>query len=229
MRIIGVIQARMGSQRLPGKMLMNFNGKPLIEWVIKRTIMSKKLSDVIVAIPDDGQNDVLEEKLNELNVKCHRGSMNDVLGRIVEASKAESADYVVRICGDNPFVSGNEIDNLIDFHIGSDYDYSYNHIPKNNLYPDGLGAEICSFKLLNEINLKELNEEQREHCFNYIWDNENVYKIKTFDPEKEELRRPEIKLDVDTKEDFVKLSELNINIYEKDEKILKIYKEGKTK
>ncbi|MDE7371771.1 MAG: glycosyl transferase family 2, partial [Desulfovibrio sp.] len=85
-------------------------------------------------------------------------------------------------------------------------DYAYNHIPRGNLWPDGLGAEILSRELLDELDSRAKLESQREHCLNYIWDNAENYRIATFDPEEPWLRRPELKLDVDSAEDFRRLA-----------------------
>ena len=226
MKTIGIIQARIGSTRLPNKMLLSLHGKPIIEWVVSRAKKSKLLDDVIVAIPNTKKNDILEYYLKKLNVKVFRGSESNVLNRFYEATKTENADFIVRICADNPLICGEEIDNLIKFYLNKECDYAYNHIPKNNLYPDGLGAEIVSFKLLEWLNKNVKENKHKEHCFSYIWDNQDKFIIKTFNPKKE-LQYPNIKLDVDIFDDFYKLALKPIDIDMNAEEIINIFKDEK--
>ena len=223
---IGIIQARMGSSRLPNKMMLSLKGKPIIEWVVKRVKKSRFLDDIIVAIPNTKKDDVLAEYLKSLNVKVFRGDENNVLNRFYETVKEIKAKNIVRICADNPLICGEEIDNLIEYYSKNKCDYAYNHIPKNNLYPDGLGAEIISFELLKWLNENVKENKHKEHCFSYIWDNVDKFVIKTFNPKKE-LQYPHIKLDVDTFDDYYKLALAPINIEMKADEIIKIFKDKK--
>ena len=135
-----------------------------------------------------------------------RGSERDLVDRYYHAATSLSADMIVRICADNPLVCATEVDKLIDFFNNNKCDYAYNHIPKGNNYPDGIGAEVCNISLLREIYQKSSKSQHREHIFNYIWDNQIYYKIQTFEPSKE-LSHPELKLDLDTLSDYRKLLE----------------------
>jgi len=205
MKFIAIIQARMGSTRLPGKSLMPFHGKPIIQWVVERVKRAKRLDDVIVSIPDTSDNDILESHLSMLEYKIFRGSENDLVKRFYDASKYYPSDVIIRICADRPLICPEEIDRLIDYYETAECDYSYNHVPRNNSYPVGLGAEICSFEVLDRIYNNAKTPLQREHLFNYILDNEEDFNIKTFEPPSY-LSFPELKLDVDTKEDFMYLT-----------------------
>ena len=224
---IAIIQARMGSTRLPNKMMLSLKGKPIIEWVVKRVQTSKLIDKIIVAIPNIKKDDILENYLkNFLKVDIFRGSESNVLNRFYEAVKNEKAKNIIRVCADNPLICGEEIDNLINFFEKNRCDYAYNHIPKNNLYPDGLGAEIISFKLLKWLNENVKEEKHKEHCFSYIWDNQDKFIIKTFNPKKE-LQYPNIKLDIDTFDDYYKLALSPIDINMKAKEIIKIFKDEK--
>jgi len=225
MKIVGVVQARIGSTRLPYKMMLSLHGKPLIEWVIKRVQRSTLLDELIIAIPASKDNDILAKYLQELNVKVFRGSESNVLSRFYEAVKDENVTHIVRICADNPLIDGLEIDNLIKFYKNNKCDYAYNHIPKNNLYPDGLGAEIISYKILEELNNIVTLQHHKEHCLSYIHDNSDKYIIKTFDPIDETLHHPELKFDVDTFDDYYKLcmKDFDIDISSRD--LVKMFKE----
>lgn len=227
MKTVAIIQARLGSTRLPYKMMLSLHGKPLIEWVIKRVQKSKKLDDIVVAIPISQENDILENYIKKLGVKVYRGSESNVLNRFYEAIKNENVTHIVRICADNPLIDGNEIDNLIKFYIKNSCDYAYNHIPKDNLYPDGLGAEIISFELLKFLNENVVLQNHKEHCLSYIWDNKEKFTIKTFDPPNKKLYRADVKLDVDTFDDYYKLAMKNFDINTSSEELIKLFGEEK--
>ena len=199
-----IIQARMGATRFPNKMLLNFHGYPIIEWVYRRVLQSKMLDGIIFAIPDTDEDDLLQWFLESIGAKVFRGSETDLVDRYYKVAKSFFVKDIVRICADNPLICASEIDRLIVYFNQNNCDYVYNHIPRNNSYPDGLGAEICNINLLEEIYTKASEPDHREHLFNYVWDNSNQYSIQTFNPPKE-LAYPELKLDLDTPKDYKRL------------------------
>lgn len=209
---IAVVQARMGSSRLTNKMLLHFHGYPIIHWVMHRVLQCTEINGVICAIPDNAENDVLHDYITGQGWPVFRGSEQDVLGRFVQAAEFMHADIVVRICADNPLICAEEVDRLVCFFANSAYDYAYNHIPKGNFYPDGLGAEISSLALLQEMNRSAHSASQREHVYNYLWDNNTNYNIATFNPEDKNLWHPEIKLDIDTATDYQQLMRRPLHI-----------------
>jgi len=209
--IVAIVQARMQSSRLPAKMLLDLHGRPLIDWVHNRIKQSRKIHQIIFAIPNQSSDDPLESHLLSQEATVHRGPEADVLTRFISAAELANADIVVRICADNPLISAEELDRLVDFFNPKEMDYAYNHIPINNSYPDGLGAEICSFKVLRDIGLKATLATQREHVFKFIWDNPASYRIRTFDPPRQSLKYPTIRLDVDTLDDLHYLRSLDIH------------------
>ncbi len=227
MKRVGIIQARLGSTRLPLKMLLSLHGKPIIEWVVTRVQKSQLLDDVIVAIPNTEDNNALAKYLEELNIKIYRGSEGDVLNRFYGAAQECNATHIIRICADNPLIDGTEIDNLIKFYEKEKPDYAYNHIPINNNYPDGLGAEIISFELLKSMHDKAKEQRHREHCLSYITDNANIFDIKTFDPLNESLFHPELKFDVDTFGDYEKLAMADISITMSSQDLVNLFLEKK--
>lgn len=224
-KIVGIVQARLGSTRLPNKMLLSLHGSPLIEWVVRRVGKAELLDDLVVAVPDTRKDDVLAAYLEEIRVKVFRGPENDVLKRFYLAAQLTGADHIVRVCADNPLISGAEIDNLIRFYTDNPCDYAYNHIPRGNRYPDGLGAEIFPFQLLEKLDKEAVLPAHREHCVTFIHDNPELFSIKTFDPPDERIACPELKLDVDTFEDFSLLALKNIAIDTPDVEIVRIFKE----
>jgi spore coat polysaccharide biosynthesis protein SpsF len=213
MSITALIQARMGSTRLPCKMLLCLHGLPVIDWVVRRTATSRLLTRIVVAVPDTPLDDVLDAHLRAQGIEVFRGPEQDVLKRFASAADAligaEPDALIVRVCADNPLIWGGEIDALIRRRqaLGTAPDsYVYNHVPLNNHYPDGLGAEIISADLLRLLDAEAVRPEHREHCLSYITDNPGAFAIHTFDPEDARLRRPDIKLDLDDPEDFRKLA-----------------------
>lgn len=201
-----IVQARLGSNRLPLKSLLTLRGLPIIDWVIQRLHQARTLDSIIVAIPDTELDEALAQHLERGGIACVKGPEDDVLSRFCLAAKACEADLIVRVCADNPLIWCEAVDRLVEFYQGHDCDYAYNHIPKGNLWPDGLGAEIVSRDILDEMDKKASALSQREHCMNYIWDNPEKYRIATFDPVEDWLCRPDLKLDIDTEKDFLKLA-----------------------
>lgn len=122
-RVVGIIQARMGSSRLPGKMMMKLGDRPLLEWVIRRTNQANKVSEWCVATSTASENDIIEKVCCDQRVDCYRGSEDDVLGRFLEAARSLKADAVVRVNADNPFVEPVYIDKVVEELIVSSKDY----------------------------------------------------------------------------------------------------------
>jgi spore coat polysaccharide biosynthesis protein SpsF len=211
-KVIGIVQARMGARRLPGKMMLLLCGHPVVEWIFRRVKKSKLIQNTVYAIPDEVSDDLLAQFLESLGASVFRGSESDLVDRFYQVAKKWEATHIVRVCADNPFISGSEIDRLIQFYFSSNYDYAYNHIPKNNLYPDGIGAEITSIEILETIDREATEPDHREHLFEFIWSTPDRFKIGTFDPDDYRLACPELKLDIDTQEDFERLSAMKVDI-----------------
>lgn len=205
MKIVAIIQARMGSQRLPAKSMMEILDKPLLWYVLERVKKSELINSIILATSTNSENDVLCELAKELGVEILRGSELDVLSRYVNAGKIANADIIVRICADNPLVDPGEIDRIIKHHITEGCDYSFNHIPtKDNNYPDGLGAEVINASVLYGISCLSLSSEEREHVTLYITDNSDEYVIGSCTAPIDVIG-PDIKLDIDTSDDFKRM------------------------
>lgn len=209
--VIAVVQARMGSSRLPNKMMLWLHGLPVVEWVFRRVTMAAEVDQIVFALPDTAADDILADYLKCLGAAVFRGSESDVLGRCHQAAMLREAGAIVRVCADNPLVSASEIDRLVRFFDEGDFDYAYNHIPRNNRYPDGLGAEIVSAAVLGRLDCEAVEPAHREHMFNFIWDNQSGFAIGTCDPLDEVLAHPELKLDLDTTDDYGWLLQLPVS------------------
>ena len=211
-RIVGIVQARMGSSRLPKKSMLSLHESPVVNWVFYRASKAQLLDALVFAIPDIEQDDPLAVFLMGLSANVFRGSELDLIDRFYNAAKEWNADHVVRLTGDCPFVSGEEIDHLIDFYNTGEYDYAYNHIPLKNNYPDGIGAEIMPFEVLEKLHKETTELYDREHVSTYIRSHPEIFEIGTFDPKDRRLHFPGIRLDLDTQQDYEKLSQLNVNM-----------------
>ena len=223
-RVTAIIQARIGSTRLPGKMLIPLHGRPIIEWVVRRVARSGRLDAVVVALPDTPANDPLAEAVAGLDVRVFRGPEGDVLRRLHLAALDVGGSHIVRACADNPLISWEEIDHLIDFFRRWPCDYAYNHIPRNNRYPDGLGAEMVPWAILDRIERLAVQPNHREHCFSYIHDHPDQFSIRTFDPPNERVACPDLRLDVDTREDLDRLSARTCDLYASSADVVRIFR-----
>jgi spore coat polysaccharide biosynthesis protein SpsF len=206
-RVVAVVQARMGSQRFPGKMLSQLGEHTLLDWVLQRVLRSTQVDQVVLATSTNSEDDKLVSAALRLEVDSIRGSEADVLSRFLLAADDSQADLVVRVCADNPFIAPEELDRLIVDHRGKSVDYSCNHQQKlSNKYADGFGAEIFSRGLLKKLAIQTTQQAHREHVTSYIWDNQKEFKINAVTAPAE-LAFPEVKLDIDTPAELVILNE----------------------
>lgn len=183
MNIVAIIQARMGSKRLPEKIMKNINGKSLISILLDRVSICKNLDKIIVATTDNVIDDNFVNWIREnTNVKVFRGKEKDVLDRYYRCAKLYKADIIVRITADDPLKDATIIDKAIDFlKNDNNLDYCSNTIKPT--YPEGLDIEVFRFEALYQAwNCSKLLSE-REHVTPYIWKNPNHFNIKNFEYE----------------------------------------------
>lgn len=164
-----ILQARMGSTRLPGKVLMKVNGVSLLEYQIARLRLAKKIDKVVVATSIKKQNDRIEKLCKKIGVACFRGSEDDVLDRYYRCSiKYPRYDNIIRLTGDCPLVDPHLIDEVISLFEKSGGDYSSNVPAGKETYPDGLDVEIFKAEVLREAALKAELPSDREGVDEYI-------------------------------------------------------------
>lgn len=166
MKVLAIVQARMGSTRYPGKVMEPIIGYPMIDLLIKRLKTSRLLNQIIVATSVASVNDPFVKHLNELKIDCFRGSENDVLNRFYLAAEQYKADVVVRITGDCPLVDPKLVDQVISLYLQGGVDYASNIYPPT--YPDGLDIEVFSFDALREANVKATADFDREHVTPFL-------------------------------------------------------------
>jgi len=201
-RVVAIIQARMGSKRLPKKSMADLAGKPLLWHVLERVKRTRQVDEVVLATTTKPEDDVLVSVAKECGVSTFRGSEDDLVDRYYQAAKAYKADVIVRICADNPVLEPHEIDRIIQHHLKGLSDFSSNtHNIDGNGYPDGLGAEAFDRQKLEEVWRITTDPRHREHPHTYFYDHPEKYRIGTI-PCPAEFRRPDLKLDVNTSEEL---------------------------
>jgi len=210
--IVAIIQARMGSTRLPGKVMMDIMGKPLLWHVVRRVSASQYISKVVVATSLSKKDDLIEEFLKTHGIEFFRGSENDCLDRYYETAKKFKADVVVRITSDCPLICPEIIDKVITEYLEGDYDYVSNTIFYT--YPDGCDVEVFSFTALQRAWKESKDTVEREHVTPYMRNSrkfriKNVYNEIPVNPE-------EYKWSVDRVEDLIFVREVYNNLFSDD-------------
>ncbi len=206
-----IIQARMDSSRLPGKILKNLNGKPSLWHVYNRCKASKLASIVIVATTIDKSDDQIERFCKQYKIPHSRGSINHVLSRYYEAAKKYKVDIIARVTADCPLVDPATIDRVFKAHKNQKCDYVSNIVPGERTFPRGLDVEVFSFTALDKAFREATESMETEHVTPYIWQNKKgKYKIGKIVTAPAGLKRS-YRLTVDYPED---LALINI-IYEK--------------
>lgn len=194
-----IVQARMGSLRLPGKVLMQVEGKPVVWWVLERLRKAKRIDEIVLAIPDTKENDVLEHFAKENNIKYYRGSEGDVLKRYYQAAKQNNVDVVVRITADCPLIDPEVVDTVMAKHLSSSVDYTSNVVVRS--FPKGLDVEVFNFSALKKAHNEAKSNFQREHVTPYFLENPEIFNLQNVAALKD-LQNPGLRITVDTKEDL---------------------------
>jgi len=172
--VIAIIQARIGSTRLPGKVLMEVNGRPLLAYQLDRISKSKKLDKVVVATSTLEKDNAIENFCKDYGVDCYRGSENDVMSRYYECCKQYNPDTVVRMTADCPLIDPEIIDKVVQKFKDDNVDYCANTVPpEKSKFPDGSDIEVFSMKALEMANTEVQDEHRREHVTFQFWQDLN--------------------------------------------------------
>lgn len=166
MKIVALVQARMGSTRLPNKVMKPIGGIPMIELLLSRLSRAKELDQIVVATSIDERNLPLVEHVQKLGYACEQGSENDVLDRFVQAARKHGADIVVRITGDCPLVDPELVDEAVRRFKTAGVDYFSNVSPPT--YPDGLDIEVFTFRALEQASRETAKPFDHEHVTPYL-------------------------------------------------------------
>ncbi len=211
MQVLAVLQARVSSSRLPGKVLLPILGQPMLARQIERLTRCRRFDRLIVATSEDASDDAIEGLCRQLGVISYRGSLDDVLDRFYRAALPYEPDHVVRLTGDCPLVDPALIDALIDFHLEHGYDYSSNcHVPS---LPDGLDAEVMRFAALEAAWREARLPSEREHVTPFIRTHPERFRIGLW---RHPVDRSRLRWTVDEPEDFEFVSRVYAALYPHD-------------
>jgi spore coat polysaccharide biosynthesis protein SpsF len=207
--ILGIIQARMGSTRLPGKMLKYIGDKTIIQHCIDQVKRAASVDRVVVATTTGGEDDNLVELVGQSACDVARGSREDVLDRFYQAARERNAAVIVRTCGDCPFIDPALIDETVQFFLDhrDRFDYVSNVHPPS--VPDGFDVEVFTFEALERAWRTANLRSQREHVTTAIWEHPETYRIGATRHE-EDLSH--IRVVVDEPEDLDVLREIHMKL-----------------
>lgn len=207
MKILAIVQARMGSTRLPGKVMKELCGIPVLVHVIRRIRKAQLVDNVIVATTDKNEDNIIINLMKDEKVDIFRGSEEDVLDRYYKAAKENNADIIVRVTSDDPLIDFNVIDEIIEKLITEKLDYCCNNIPRT--YPLGLDCECFTFSTLKIAWENANGKYNREHVTPFIRDN-NLFKISSIKNNKDYSY---LRWTLDTIQDYNYIKNIYENLY----------------
>ncbi len=181
--IIGILQARTGSSRLPQKVLRKIRDKTLLELYLNRAKQSQLMDKIVIATTIKPEDNIIKDIANKLEVDCFQGSEDDLLDRYYQCAAKYQADIIVRLCSDDPFVDYEVADRAIQIFKDNQADFVTNHFEPT--YPEGLDIEVYSIDALGKSWKEAKLLSEREHVFPYIQNHPGNFKIINFTQEKD--------------------------------------------
>ena len=206
--ILAILQARMSSSRLPGKVMKPILGKPMLQLHIERVQRAKSIDKLVIATSTSTEDDAIEQLCKELHVECYRGSLDNVLDRFVQAAAQYQPDYVLRLTGDCPLFDPSLCDEFIHYALSQNYDYCANGNPAT--FPDGLDMEIMTYAALLDAAKNATFPSEREHVTPYIQKQPERFKIGVF---KNDIDLSSLRWTVDEPEDFEVIKRIYEELY----------------
>ncbi|MGE0498327.1 MAG: NTP transferase domain-containing protein [Ramlibacter sp.] len=199
MKTAAIIQARMGSTRLPNKVLMPVSGKPLLGWMLERVATCEQVSEIIVATTTDSRDDVIARFAGEMGYRVYRGSENDVLDRYYQAACLVNPDAVARITADCPLLDPAVLGALIQRYQRGGVDFVSNSEPLPSSWPDGMDVSIMGFDALRKAWRDAVKPSDREHVTFYFWNHPDEFRCERVDHSPDWSR---YRITIDYPEDF---------------------------
>jgi len=176
--IVAILQARLSSSRLPGKVMLPVQGEPMLIRQVERIARAKRIGRIIVATSATRSDDSLAELCRARNIELFRGDLDDVLDRFYHAASPLGPEYVVRLTGDCPLADPAIIDAVIDFCIAGNFDYASNALEPT--FPDGLDVEVMKFHCLRDAWVNARLPSHREHVTPYIYQHRDKFRVGSF-------------------------------------------------
>lgn len=210
MKVVIIVQARMTSTRLPGKILKPVLGRPLLEYLVERLRRVASQHEIVIATTDNDTDLPVVELCNRLNVSCFRGSEEDVLARYYLAACEYGADAIVRITSDCPLIDPVVIDEVIGLYYENSDKYDYVSNIYTRTYPRGMDTEVFSFRALEEAYNESTKPSDREHVTEFIYEQPERYRIANISYAVDQSRH---RWTVDTPEDFLLIKSIIEGLY----------------
>jgi len=178
-KTVAIIQARMSSSRLPGKVLKEAGGRPILERMVERVQKAQRVDETLVATTTDPSDDAIVEFCVKAGIPYFRGDLLDVLDRYFQAAMFSNADIVVRLTGDCPLIDPTLIDETITALVEQKADFACNRLPPplTRTYPIGLDVEVCTFAALNRAWKEAKEKHEREHVMPYLYEQAGRFKV----------------------------------------------------
>jgi len=168
-RVVAILQARMGSTRLPGKVLMDLGGQPVLQWAVNRLRRAATLDEVVVATSVAPQDDAIAAFCASRGLPCFRGSEDDVLDRYYRAALEHHAEVVVRVTGDDPLIDPAVVDRVVRAYLQRRPAVAYvSNVHPRRTYPRGQDTEVFSFAALERAWREDQDPRLREHVTQYM-------------------------------------------------------------
>lgn len=223
--IAAIIQARMGSTRLPGKVLKKIEDKTVLEHIYDRVKASENIDRIIIATTTNPEDDKIEDLCKEHCFSCFRGDQDNVLKRYYEATKKFRVDTIVRITADDPLKEPRVIDKAILKLLSGNYSYVSNTIKPT--YPEGIDVEVFTFESLEKAFNQAKLQSEKEHVTPYIWKHPELFNIYNIENDRD---LSSLRWTLDSEDDLIFIKEIYRYLYKKDtifhiEEVLKLLKE----
>lgn len=216
MTVVAFVQARMGSIRLPGKVLEEIAGDFLLSHVVRRTLQMRLVDETVVATSDAKADDSIATLCDDRGWCCFRGSEADVLDRYVQAARTYNADHIVRVTADCPFVCPHEGDRVVAHQLKTGSDFAHNITVWGSGMPLGTGIEIFTRAALERSWREGHEAHHREHVDEYVGEHPRLFRIERVHAPPH-LRRPDLRLTVDTPEDLLLARKVYARLYQPGE------------
>lgn len=206
-RCVAIIQARVGSARLPGKVLLPLEGKSVLERLVERVRLARQVHEIWVATSVDPRNRAIVELGQRAGFHVYVAQVreNDVLGRYTELTEHLKASVVVRVTADNPFTDPWSMDKMITTYLDQALDYVYSDHPTG--LPSGFSSEVISRDALLRCHTRATSDYHREHVTTYILDHPGEFRMLAWEPS-QELHRREVLITIDTEADLEQAQEV---------------------
>lgn len=210
-----IIQARMGSSRLPGKTLMLIDGKPTLERVVERVRRSEEISQVVVATSDLAKDEPIIDLCDRLGVDWYRGSESDVLSRYLEAAEHFQADPIIRVTADCPLIDPSILDALVRMHRKNGGAFTANNLPPLT-FPHGLDAEVFTLEMLRSAAQQTGEDYDYEHVTQWMRKQPGLARLSLGDHEGTTVDLHDVRITLDTRDDLTVIRNIYVALRQKE-------------